>query len=67
MENGQSLEQTLSDDAELDVAMIGREFTTHLLAIEIGFPVKILIPCPARTRLLGAHPESGTDFDVCER
>ena len=43
LENGEALEKALGDDTELDVAVVGGEFTSHLLPIGVRFAVKILI------------------------
>ena len=43
MKDGEALEKSLGDDAELDVAMVGGEFAADLIAIGVGFPVEILV------------------------
>lgn len=43
VENGEALAQSLGDDAELDVAVVGGEFTVDLIPIGFSFAVKILI------------------------
>ena len=57
MEDGDALEKSLGDDAKLDVAMVGGEFPAHLIAIGIGFPMRMLVAGTARPGFHGRHPE----------
>ena len=57
VEDGKALEKPLGDDPELDVAMVGGEFTAQLIAIGVGFPVGILVAGTACPRFHGRHPE----------
>ena len=57
MEDGDALEKSLGDDAKLDVAMVGGEFPAHLIALGIGFPMRMLVAGTARPGFHGRHPE----------
>jgi hypothetical protein len=43
------MEKSLGDGTELDVAMVGGQFPTQLIAIGVGFAVGILVSGTART------------------
>jgi hypothetical protein len=45
---------------ELNVAVVGGEFTTHVFPVDIGFAVQVLIAGTARTAFHIAHPEVAT-------
>ena len=57
VEDGEALEKSLGDDTELDVAMVGGEFTADLIAIGVGVPVGVLVAGTAWPRFHGRHPE----------
>ena len=53
----QILQQPLGDATELDVAMVGGEFTVYVIAVRFGFAMQILITGAASDRRHGHHPE----------
>ena len=53
----QVLQQALCDTPELDVAVVGREFAAHLLAIPCGTPVHVLVAAHVAARRHRHHPE----------
>ena len=56
-EQGQGLKQTLGDEAQLQVGVVGPDFAADLISIACGLAVEILVASPARPWGHGAHPE----------
>ena len=46
--NGQVLEQALGDEAQLDVALIGRQLAAKSLAVTLGLAMGCCEPSPRR-------------------
>jgi len=57
MKDGKDLEQTLSDDAGLEMTMVGADFASDLLAIEIAFVVEMLVAGTPGNGRHGLHPK----------
>lgn len=51
------MEQTLSDDAGLEMTMVGAGFASDLLAIEIAFVVEMLVAGTPGNGRHGLHPK----------
>src|SRR6202166_1469510 len=57
MGGGEILQQPLSDEADLDMAIVGGQLATDSGAIAVGLTVQVLRAAVARDALHAAHPE----------
>src|ERR1035438_10518559 len=55
--NSQVTHQPLSDEAQLDVALISGEFAANRLAVAVGFAVEVLVAAAPADRGHGLHPK----------